>query len=218
MTGPEKRGPYAKSAKMQRQILDACVLAFGSSGFHGVSMAEIARRAGISYTGMLHHFPNKEALLTAVLTLQDAHAARFLENHGHLDDSDPVGIIRGLLETIVDRRERVGLVELSVVLNAEAVADDHPAHDHFRDRYVTVRSFLTRQYRALHDQGRMLPGISPAQLSIITVAVMEGLQVQWLYDASDGDVDVDAILLAALGAFIPELGRSAVPGPDSRPS
>lgn len=210
------RGPYAKSVEVRRGILDACVEAFSSSGFHGVSMAEIARRAGISYTGMLHHFPNKEALLTSVLALQDARAARFLDEHGRFGDSDPVDVIRGMLETMISRRESVGLVELSVVLNAEAVAEDHPAHGHFRDRYAAVRSFLTKQYRTLYEQNRLLLGVSPDQLSMITIAVMEGLQLQWLYDP--GTFDVDATLVAALGAFIPELAGASTTSTDSSSS
>lgn len=197
------RGPYAKSAEIKRGILDACIAAFSASGFYGVSMAEIARRAGISYTGMLHHFPNKEVLLTSVLAMQDARAASFLEEHSRRDGDDPVEIIRGMLATMVDRRGNVGLVELSVTLGAEAAVETHPAHAHFRDRYAAVRSFLTKQYAMLLDQNRLSEAVAPHQLAIVTVAVMEGLQTQWLYDPVA--IDVDAALLAALGAFIPEL-------------
>jgi AcrR family transcriptional regulator len=203
------RGPYAKSAEIKRGILDACITAFSTSGFHGVSMAEIARRAGISYTGMLHHFPNKEALLTSVLAMQDARAALFLEEHSGREGDDPVEIIRGMLETMVDRRGGVGLVELSAILGAEATVTTHPAHAHFRDRYAAVRSFLTKQYATLLNESRLSTTVAPYQLAIVTVAVMDGLQTQWLYDPVT--IDVDTALLAALGAFIPELAEMTGP-------
>jgi len=83
----KERGPYAKSVEVKRGILEACIAAFGSGGFHGASMAEIARRAGISHTGLLYHFPQKEALLTAVLEMQDQRAAAYLEKN---DQARPI--------------------------------------------------------------------------------------------------------------------------------
>jgi AcrR family transcriptional regulator len=198
---PAQRGPYAKSAEVKRAILEACVSAFGESGFHGVTMAEIARRAEISHTGLVHHFPDKQTILTALLVMQDERAARFLEEHSEREGGDPVEVIRGMLETIVGRR--IGLVEVSVVLSAEAVATSHPAHEHFRQRYENIRRFLTRQFSALRDSGRLDARLSPDQLATVTVALVEGLQEQWLY--APAAIDVDALLVGALSAFIPEL-------------
>lgn len=130
MTG---RGPYVKSMKVKRGILEACVTAFGESGFYGVSMAEIARRAGISHTGLLHHFPSKELLLTSVLSMLDARAAHYLEQHSARDGDDPLTVIRGLLDTMVGRQGTLGIAELSAVLPAEATMATHPAHGHFRE-------------------------------------------------------------------------------------
>jgi AcrR family transcriptional regulator len=202
MTGTE-RGAYAKSALVKRSILEACVTAFGESGFHGATMAEVARRAGISHTGLLHHFPTKQALLTAVLTMQDARAARILAGHGDVPHADPLVIVRGLLESLTDRRGRLAEVELSAVLAAEAVSERHPGHTHFRDRYDGVRTFLTRQFAVLQQQHRLIGGAEPAILAAITVAVVEGLHVQWMYDHDA--IDIDTAIVTTLGAFVPEL-------------
>jgi AcrR family transcriptional regulator len=198
-----ERGPYAKSIEVRRSILEACTSAFGESGFHGVSMAEIARRAGISHTGLLHHFPTKEVLLTAVLTMQDARTEQFLAIHAELDGTDPIVVIRGMLEAVVGREHSVGLVEAAVTLSAEATAPNHPAHAHFLQRYAAIRRFLARQFRELDDEGRLRTSLSPEQLAAVTVALSDGLQTQWLYD-SDA-VDVDVAMHGALAAFIPEL-------------
>jgi AcrR family transcriptional regulator len=200
MTG---RGPYAKSVEVKRGILEACMTAFGESGFHGVSMAEVARRAGISHTGLLHHFPNKEILLASVLTMLDFRAARYLEEHADRDGDDPLTAIHGLLDTVIGRRRSIGATELSTILPAEATAKGHPAHEHFRERYSSIRRFLSRQFRALLEQDRMNTALSPDQLAATIVAVTEGLQTQWLYEP--GAVDIDGAVVAVLGAFIPEL-------------
>jgi AcrR family transcriptional regulator len=196
---------YAKSAGVRQSIIAACSAAFGESGFHGASMAEIARRAGISHTGLLHHFARKEDLLTAVLELQDERSARYLAKHGTFDpESDPVEVLRGMMSTLIERDHYAGLVELSAVLIGEAAASAHPAHDHFAKRYIDTRSFLRRLFARLNDEGRLTGGASPEQLASATVALTEGLRLQWLY-ADDHRFDIDSVLVTVLGAFVPEL-------------
>jgi AcrR family transcriptional regulator len=61
-------------------------------------MAEIARRAGISHTGLLHHFPSKDELLTAVLALQDDRSGEYLADHAALGpNGDRLSVLRGLV-------------------------------------------------------------------------------------------------------------------------
>lgn len=196
---------YAKTAGVRRSIVIACAAAFGESGFHGASMAEIARRAGISHTGLLHHFPRKENLLTAVLELQDERSARFLQEHGTFGpERDPVIVLRGMVRTLVERDRHAGLVELGAVLTGEAAASAHPAHDHFARRYADIRRFLSRLYVRLQAEGRLAGEVSPDELAAATIALSEGLHLQWLY-SSDRRPDVDTVLIAVLGSFVPEL-------------
>ena len=196
---------YAKTAGVRRTIVIACAAAFGESGFHGASMAEIARRAGISHTGLLHHFPRKENLLTAVLELQDERSASFLREHGTFGpERDPVIVLRGMVRTLVERDRHAGLVELGAVLTGEAAASAHPAHDHFARRYADIRRFLSRLYVRLQAEGRLAGEVSPDELAAATIALSEGLHLQWLY-SSDRRPDVDTVLIAVLGSFVPEL-------------
>jgi AcrR family transcriptional regulator len=168
-------------------------------------MAEIARRAGISHTGLLHHFPRKETLLTAVLELQDERSARFLQEHGTFGpERDPVIMLRGMVRTLVERDRHAGLVELGAVLTGEAAAAAHPAHDHFAGRYADIRRFLSRLYVRLQAEGRLAGEVSPDELAAATIALSEGLHLQWLY-SSDRRPDVDTVLIAVLGSFVPEL-------------
>lgn len=195
---------YAKSAAVRRGILDACLTIFGESGFHGASMAEIARRAGISHTGLVHHFPRKEDLLMAVLELQDEHSADYLSRNAALDtDADPLEVLRGMAATLIERDQRIGLVELSAVLTGEATAPGHPAHDHFAVRYRNVRSFMTRLFTRLADEGRLSTDLPPMHLAAITIAAMDGLHTQWLFDRSS--IDVDACVASLMSSFVPEL-------------
>lgn len=195
---------YAKTAEVRRGIVDACLSAFGEAGFHGASMAEIARRAGISHTGLLHHFPRKEHLLTAVLELQDQRSGEYLRAHSALaPDADPLDLLRGMAAALTDRDRRVGLVELSAVLTGEATVQGHPAHSYFAERYRDVRSFMTRLFDRLSREGRLSSSLPPTELAAVTIAVMDGLHTQWLFDREA--LDVEASVYAFLGTLVPEL-------------
>lgn len=195
---------YAKTPAVRRGILDACLVIFGESGFYGASMAEIARRAGISHTGLLHHFPRKEDLLMAVLELQDRRSADYLARNTILDTAaDPLAILRGMATTLIERDQQVGLVELSAVLTGEATASGHPAHDYFETRYRNIRSFMTRLFTRLGEEGRLSTDLPPAHLAAITIAAMDGLHTQWLFDRSA--IDVDTCVTSLMSTFVPEL-------------
>ena len=63
----------APSAAMQRnlgrcdQILSAAAELFGENGFHGSSMAELAKRARMSVGHIYHYFENKDAIIEALV-------------------------------------------------------------------------------------------------------------------------------------------------------
>jgi AcrR family transcriptional regulator len=67
-----------RPGRRREQVVAAGLAVFAASGFHGGSVREIARRAGLSQAGLLHHFPSKEHLLRAVLAWRDEIARRQL--------------------------------------------------------------------------------------------------------------------------------------------
>lgn len=208
---------YSKTARVQRTIVDACVTAFGESGFHGATMADIARRAGISHTGLLHHFPRKEDLLTAVLDLQDERAEDYLAEHDARSlDADPVEVLRGLVAVLSERNRAVGLVELSAVLTGEATATTHPAHAYFTRRYDQNRRFLGRLFADLRGQNRLASALPAELLAATTIAVLDGLHTQWLYERET--IDVDAIIQAHLASIVPEMAPPARHVEDAGPA
>ena len=50
-------------------VLNAAVGAFNETGYHGASVRDIARRAGLSVPGMYHHFASKQDMLVGILNL-----------------------------------------------------------------------------------------------------------------------------------------------------
>lgn len=177
------RGPYAKTAEVRRRILEACVDAFGETGFYGATMKDIAKRAGISHTGLLHHFPRKEDLLLGVLELRDERGTAFLQSASALDPSqNPVETLNGMIAVIVDNELQPGLMELHCVLSGEATSVEHPAHEYYANRYRMLRRFYSAAFAALAERGQLKAPIDPETLATMVIALINGLQAQWLFD------------------------------------
>lgn len=186
----QQRG-YAKGRAKRREILDQAIALFGEAGYRGASLREIAARCGLSHPGLLHHFPTKEALLLAVLQHRDE-----VDGQRLLGGTTGVATLRGLIDLAALNATRPGIVELFTVLSAEATSPEHPAHAYFVTRYANTVRIVERAYAQARDGGQLRPGIAPAVAARQFVALMDGLQIQWLL--REHRLDMAAILRAHL--------------------
>jgi AcrR family transcriptional regulator len=175
MTIAAERG-YAKGRAKRAEIIERATALFGEAGYRGASLREIAARCGISHPGLLHHFATKEALLIAVLEHRDQlDMERFTAEPG-------VDTLRRIAEVVALNETRRGIVELYAVLSAEATAADHPAHDYFVRRYRTTLDTAETAYADARERGELREGVDPTAAAQELVALMDGLQLQWLLD------------------------------------
>jgi AcrR family transcriptional regulator len=172
------RGPYRKTAVTRGAILDAALEVFAESGFHSGSLRDVARRVGMSNAGVLHHFADKGALLEAMLERRDDGDADTLRE---LTGDGRTALI-AMVQLAARNEGKREIVKLFSILSTEATAVDHPAHEHFIDRYAQTRTFVQDAFEALATEDRLAPGVTPASAAIGTLAMMDGLQVQWLLD------------------------------------
>lgn len=95
---------------------------------------------------------------------------------------------------------RPGIVQTFSALLGESVTDDHPARDYFTRRYERVRADMAATLRG--EFGDRLPGgLTPEGAAPLLVAVMDGLQFQWLHDPEAVDMP------ALFRAFVSLLGQ-----------
>ncbi|MBD7957749.1 TetR/AcrR family transcriptional regulator [Microbacterium sp. Sa4CUA7] len=195
MSAPKgPRGPYAKTPRVRQQILEAALAVFAESGYRATTMKEIAERAGISQRGLVHHFGSKEALLLGVLELREAES-------GILAASAGTDAISAIIRIIEDNYTRPGLIELHSTLAAEAVSPEHPAHDHYVQRYRDFRAYLTSAFEVALGPSDGDGPLTAAQMAATVIALLDGLQLQWLYDRES--VDLEAIVRRVILTFAP---------------
>jgi AcrR family transcriptional regulator len=181
------RGSYSKYAERRQSILDAALKVFATHGYSSGSMREVALQVGLSEPGMLHYFSSKSDLLSAVLELRVQHSRVFVSD----DDPDGHKALNGLVRLAVHNATEPGVVELFCKLAAEAAAVDHPAHEYFVQRYRRIHDDYTRAFTAVAKNGELVDGYTPASAAHMTVAILDGLQVQWLLDRSSVDMAVE---------------------------
>ncbi|MCC8482530.1 TetR/AcrR family transcriptional regulator [Streptomyces globisporus] len=174
---------------------------FAARGYNNASLAEIADRVGLTQAGVLHYFRSKALLLTSVLELRDQ---RDIEQLGR-DRPQGLDFLRHLVNTALRNAEREGIVRLYAVLSAESVTDDHPAQDYFRDRYDGLRAFVADALREACE----LPADraeSADHAANAIIAVMDGLQVQWLLAPQSVDMaaSTDLVVTSLLATLAPE--------------
>ncbi len=62
-----KRGVSSRGGdKTRRRILSEAQSLFSRNGFHGASVREIARSAGLTEAAIYYHFPSKQAIVKAL--------------------------------------------------------------------------------------------------------------------------------------------------------
>ncbi|MFI7150142.1 TetR/AcrR family transcriptional regulator [Nonomuraea sp. NPDC050022] len=170
-----RRGPYAKSARRQAEIVASATSVFSARGYRGGSLREIAKQLDLSLTSVVHHFPSKSALLVAVLENADsAHADSFTA------DCREEGVAYAVLQYVHRNLERPEMLRLLALMAAESSAADHPAHEWFRDRYDRLIETLAIAIRRDQDAGRVCNSRAPESIAESLVALWDGLQLQWL--------------------------------------
>ena len=182
---------YAKGVAKREAILDAALPVFGTVGFHGASLREIARQCGVSHQSLMHYFPTKDALLMAVLRRRDEK----LRAHFHDAGGMGLGELLALAEYNVDVPAVIALFSTA---SAEATATEHPAHDYYAEYYAQIVASTTAWLRPAERRGWLREGFTAETAARVVLAAVDGLQLQWLYDPTVRVVDLLRLVVGTL--------------------
>lgn len=203
---PLDQRPYAsllaKGEERRQRILVAAQRLLMRNGLRGTTLAQIAREAGLSPAGLLHHFESKEQLFNAVLDERDAYDQA---------NADRSGDLLQQLEGVAERYRRAPeLVGMPAVLMVENLDPDAPLHRRFLDRYRSALRAVAEGIRRGQRTGQFRDDLDPVVKAVEIVAFLNGIEKSWLLDPS---IPVTAVFREYIGA----LARQLAPGPPTVP-
>ena len=172
-TAAKIRRASPKGELKREEILERAIEAFGKIGYHATSMREIASACDLSQAGLLHHFPNKEALLLAIVQYRESVQNTFAPN-------DMQVWVNALLDQVAKNEESKALTQLWTNLAVEATDPAFPAHEYFLNRYRATRDAFAMQFALTNS--RTEPSEEDRTKAAVLIAVWDGLQTQWLLD------------------------------------
>ncbi|QFV13620.1 TetR family transcriptional regulator [Bifidobacterium breve] len=200
MNNEKKTTPRHRPETEERRqsIIEAAADVFGSKGTANGTLQEVADRVGMTRAGVLHYFGSKRGLLEAVLRNRDSsEVAEF--DQGHLPRGAQA--FRHLVETAELNASRPNVVRTFVTLSAESVTENNPGNTYFHERYDGLRNELKERMQDMADEmGRDLDEEKAEAACASIIAVMDGLQLQWLIDKDH--IDMPSTVDFAIKALI----------------
>jgi len=179
--------PYAtllaKGEDRKQRILDVAQRLLARNGWRNTTLAQIAKEAGVTSAGLLHHFESKEQLLHAVLDARDADDAQ----HAYQHTGDLAEAIASAAERFYRSPELVGTF---AVLMAENIAPDAPLHERLVARYRAAVEIIAERIRMGQSEGRYRQDVNPAIKAVEILAFVNGMETSWLLDPTIPLTDV----------------------------
>jgi len=168
---------HAKGEDRRQRILAVAERLLARNGWRNTSLALIAKEAGVTPAGLLHHFESKEQLLNAVLDARDADDA--------IHSDYRAGDLPSELSRVPERFDRAPeLVGTFTVLLVENIAPDAPLHDRLHKRYRDAMDIITDLITRGQRDGHYRPDLDAANKAVEILAFINGMETLWLLDPS----------------------------------
>ncbi|WP_214325373.1 TetR/AcrR family transcriptional regulator [Nonomuraea sediminis] len=187
----------AERAGIERRakIVNAALTLFATQGYRGTSLMAVAEAAGITQSGLLHHFSTKQALLAEVLAERDRQTFDAVEIGR--DYSGPavlraLEIVHDIVERSRGNRELTRLGHLGAFGSNEI---PEIALAWARERTRTFHANLSALVAEGIAVGDVRADADPDAVASLVIATISGLEEQWLLDESFD-------MLGAVRAFV----------------
>ncbi|MEU6753651.1 TetR family transcriptional regulator [Spirillospora sp. NPDC046719] len=198
--------PYAallaKGEDRRQLILAVAQRLLRTYGWRGITLGQIAREAGVSPAGLLHHFESKEHLLNAALDVRDAHD----DARADRTSDDIVGQLRQVPRRFEETPDLIGMFAVLQMENLDPAA---PLHDRFLGRHRAAVETIAETIRRGQRTGRYRTDLDPAVKAVEIAAFLNGIEASWLLDPS-------IPLTEVFKEYTDSLARQLAPPADSR--
>jgi AcrR family transcriptional regulator len=173
--------PYAallaKGEDRRERILAVAQRLLARNGWRNTSLAQIAREAGVTPAGLLHHFESKEQLLHAVLEVRDTYD----DVNTDLESDD----LATQIAKVAQRFERAPeLMGTTIFLMVENLDPGAPLHDRLLGRYRQSLDHVAEVISRGQREGRYRTDLDAPRKAVEIIAFINGMELSWLLDPS----------------------------------
>jgi AcrR family transcriptional regulator len=183
----QKKPSFIEEAR-RRQIVETAIETIATHGYSQASLAEIAKKAGISKGVISYHFDGKEELLDEILRSLLRKPAEFVKER-----VDSAGTALEKLRAYVAanfefmKSHRVGYVALVALWGQRYGAGDESSLN--AEAYEPSRHYLAHILEEGRKTGEMRPLPVRTTASLVQAAI-DGVMLQWVFDEDSIDLDV----------------------------
>ena len=179
------RGTFTQTAR-RAQLVGCAIDALVEVGYQQTTVAEVARRAGVSKGVVTYYFPARDELVWAVVTAVFASVGEHVGTR--LEDAPPGRFVASYLEAWVDyfrtyRREMMAIAEIWTSFR------DANGRPHLDARTLGRERALVEAALAAGQAEGALGDFSPRVMAVTLKAALDGLLAQL---AMDPALDLDA--------------------------
>jgi AcrR family transcriptional regulator len=180
------------------RILKTAATLFGTRGATQTGLADVAQQLGTTRQAILHHFPSKKKLVSAVLRRycsDDLVAActRLPADGGFAALFTLTGTAR-----YVQRHPTAASLPLALL--GENFSPDDDENAFFRSTYDQARTAVTALLDGSVAKGEIGPDVDTGSVAVAVVSVLKGTQLQWVIAPDSID------LVAAIERYVTRLG------------
>lgn len=173
-TSPDVDKRVARGDARRTRILAAATTEFGRKGYESTRIADIARSAGVTDAGVLHHFATKHDLFMAVVERRE---------EVYQTITLPTDSVRSLFDQFIAAvrlaAQEPELLRFRVMLTGASRIEGHPVEGRAQRTLETALDSLIPLVEERIAAGEIAEGVDPQQLILELLALNEGIRDQW---------------------------------------
>lgn len=197
-------GRIRRGEVRREQILNAAVRHFAARGYEAARLADIARDAGMTDAGLIHHFPTKRDLFVAVIERREEAYAPVVRGASSVAE-----LFHAFGEAVRAAAAEPEYLRFRAMLGGAGPLTDHPATAHLALRLEQALELLLPVLQAGVETGELLPGSDPYAIALHVLALNDGLRAQWVQ--FPGRIDYPAVFEAGLRALYRSAAGAELP-------
>jgi len=194
-TSHERDGRFARGDARKERILRASIREFGRKGYDGTRVADIAREAGVTDAGVLHHFGSKQELFLAATAYREEVVWGVL-------DGEPVSVralFDGMIAMVRHSAADPDLLAFRAMLVGAYRAEGNPVAGRDSTTLSAALDWLTPIVRKGIAEGEIDESVDPEQLVLEALALTEGIRTHWA--ALPGRIDYVHVASQAINSL-----------------